>query len=98
VPVALASLGLGPRAPLVGFFKSSSARFQNQDRQIEAQKKRGAKSRRGVAKRSRFLPSQAPSNQRGICGHRVLLNAKGRLANALGPGDGPEARRLRAIE
>jgi hypothetical protein len=52
-----------------------------------------------VAKRSSFLPSQAPRSQRGLCGHRVVLNTKGRLlANALGPGDGPEARRLRAIE
>jgi hypothetical protein len=62
-------------------------------------KKRGAKSRRSVAKRTRRLPLQAPCNQRSLCGHGVLLNAKGRLlANALGPGDGPEARRMWAIE
>jgi hypothetical protein len=38
VPLALASLVLGSRRPLVGFFKSSSAAFQIEMGEVEAQK------------------------------------------------------------
>jgi hypothetical protein len=45
VPLALASLGLGSRRPLLGLFKSSSAAFAIEMGEHEAQKERGAKSR-----------------------------------------------------
>jgi hypothetical protein len=87
----------GPAGPLVGFFKSSWAGLALGSTDRGSKKRR--KIERSVAKRTPFLPLQAPCNQRGLCGHRVMLSAKGRLlANALGPGDGPKARRLRTIE